>query len=563
MKAKYFILSAVVAIASLLIGCTPEKITGNDISGLSVEASYLQIPPAGGSATLKFTISDEWKIFEEASYTWKNAENKSVKVDTLIAPTGVEIKPHGVKLKSWLTADKTSGGEGEHTVTITAPKSDNYKSVVLHLVCGDKTQYITVSQNEPVISQATCAEVIAGPDGKVFMVKGICTSIENTTYGNWYLNDGTGEIYIYGTVDATGAYNWASFNIAVGDEVTVQGPKTTYGTVIELVDVSVLKVKKALLALEQDVFNVGSAASTITINATVKGQSFNYENEVPWLSIASVKDVDGVTAITVNVAENAAPTARTGVLEFSSSTGKDVTNLSVTVVQAGLKGQTPENPYTVADAISTINSGAAGTEPVYVKGKISKVDEVSATYGNAGYWISDDGTTNGHLQVHRGKKFGVASFVEGDVLGLGWEVVIYGVLSEYNGNPQIGKNSQIYSIEGATAEMTIAEAIAYIDSEGYDATKKIIVGGKVNTADISLDYGNASVWISEDGATKAFQLHRNFYFKGAKYTSTDQLNAGDAIKAVGIPKKYNTSYQLDKNNYILVLNGLTAPSEVN
>ena len=94
----------------------------------------------------------------------------------------------------------------------------------------------------------------------------------NTTYGNWYLNDGTGEIYIYGTVDATGAYNWASFNIAVGDEVTVQGPKVTYGGVIELVDVSVLKVKKALLALEQDVFNVGSAASTITINATVKGK---------------------------------------------------------------------------------------------------------------------------------------------------------------------------------------------------------------------------------------------------------------------------------------------------
>jgi hypothetical protein len=111
--------------------------------------------------------------------------------------------------------------------------------------------------------------------------------------------------------------------------------------------------------------------------------------------------------------------------------------------------------------------------------------------------------------------------------------------------------------------MTIAEAIAYIDSPEYDATKKIIVGGKVNTADISLDYGNASVWISEDGATKAFQLHRNFYFKKANYTSTDQLKAGDVIKAVGVAKKYNTSYQLDKNNYILVLNGLTAPSEVN
>jgi hypothetical protein len=51
----------------------------------------------------------------------------------------------------------------------------------------------------------TCAEVIAGPDSKTYQVTGTVTAIANTTYGNWYLTDKTGTIYIYGTLDAKGA----------------------------------------------------------------------------------------------------------------------------------------------------------------------------------------------------------------------------------------------------------------------------------------------------------------------------------------------------------------------
>ena len=59
-------------------------------------------------------------------------------------------------------------------------------------------------QGLSTVSTATCAEVIAGPDSKTYQVKGVCTSIANTTYGNWYLKDDTGEIYIYGTLDKNG-----------------------------------------------------------------------------------------------------------------------------------------------------------------------------------------------------------------------------------------------------------------------------------------------------------------------------------------------------------------------
>ena len=95
--------------------------------------------------------------------------------------------------------------------------------------------------------KASCADIIAGQDGTNYTVTGICASIVNTNYGNWYLKDDTGEIYIYGTVDGYGNYNWSAVNIKEGDIVTVEGPKTTYNGVTELVDVKVVKVEGSKL----------------------------------------------------------------------------------------------------------------------------------------------------------------------------------------------------------------------------------------------------------------------------------------------------------------------------
>ncbi len=98
---------------------------------------------------------------------------------------------------------------------------------------------------EPDVVEATCAEIIAGTDGTVYKVKGVCTEIKNTTYGNWMLTDETGEVYIYGTLDANGqTKNFASLGIEVGDTITVQGPKTTYNETVELKDVTVLAIAK-------------------------------------------------------------------------------------------------------------------------------------------------------------------------------------------------------------------------------------------------------------------------------------------------------------------------------
>ena len=157
---------------------------------------------------------------------------------------------------------------------------------------------------------ATCKEVIDGPDGKTFRVKGVCTSIANTTYGNWYLDDGTGEIYVYGTLDSEGqTKNFASWGLEVGDVIEVEGPKTTYGTTVELVDVTVLKIEKALLKLPVESAQVEKEGGQIEFKVAYKGNGiFNTipEDCMDWISVIDMEYVPGTpTKLEPNPADTA------------------------------------------------------------------------------------------------------------------------------------------------------------------------------------------------------------------------------------------------------------------
>lgn len=87
--------------------------------------------------------------------------------------------------------------------------------------------------------------------------------------------------------------------------------------------------------------------------------------------------------------------------------------------------------YTVDQALSVLVSDAETTDVVYVTGKISQIDEVSTQFGNATYYISDDGTTANQLQVFRGRYLNNEKFTSEDQIKVGDEVKIAGVLKNY------------------------------------------------------------------------------------------------------------------------------------
>ena len=84
-----------------------------------------------------------------------------------------------------------------------------------------------------------------GVMGSKYIIKGICTSILNTKYGNYYLIDDTGEIYIYGTVDNSGIYCFETLGISEGDTLTIEGPLSDYMGVPQIKNGVVIDIQKA------------------------------------------------------------------------------------------------------------------------------------------------------------------------------------------------------------------------------------------------------------------------------------------------------------------------------
>ena len=99
---------------------------------------------------------------------------------------------------------------------------------------------------------------------------------------------------------------------------------------------------------------------------------------------------------------------------------------------------TEANPYNsvAANALaSALASGAESDHDVYIAGKVVAIKEQYGTqYGNATFWISDDGTATDQFYVFRALYLGNEKYTGGDLLKKGDDVVICGRLTNYMGN---------------------------------------------------------------------------------------------------------------------------------
>lgn len=210
-------------------------------------------------------------------------------------------------------------------------------------------------------------------------------------------------------------------------------------------------------------YNTGTALRLYGGNtATITAPEGNAISEI----VFSFATGEGTNAITANV----------GTFETSTWTGdsKSVTFTvggtsghrrfaSITVTYAEGEGSdnpgegggsdepvTPPAPaeqYTVAEALAIIASGNIPTEAVQVKGYVSKIDEISTSYGNATYYIKDDLNDDAALEVFRGYYLNGDKFTAQDQLLVGALVVVEGVLVDYNGTPEFTTGSKIVSYE--------------------------------------------------------------------------------------------------------------------
>jgi len=265
----------------------------------------------------------------------------------------------------------------------------------------------------------------------------------------------------------------------------------------------------------------------------------------------------------------------------------EIKNVKVTNAKAAEEGpqlidptNQPTAPYTVAQAIEIIKNKDQYdmSKEVYVKGQIVNIKSIDVSqYVRAQYWIADQ-VGGDSIQVYNGYYLGGADFTANDQIKVGDEVVVLGKLTLYNTTYEIEQNNQIYSLNGKTAEgepvvsientpetaYTATEAVALIDA-GQGLSANVYVKGTISQVGIEKNgemtdlpgnsYGNATYFIT-DGQT-TLEVYRGYYIGNEKFTAEDQIKVGDEVIVYGQLTKYNETYEMNKNNYIYSLNGVT------
>lgn len=100
---------------------------------------------------------------------------------------------------------------------------------------------------------------------------------------------------------------------------------------------------------------------------------------------------------------------------------------------------TKDNPYNSVAAnkyTSSLASGAESDKDIYIKGKVVSVKEQygSTTFGNATFYISDDGQADNQFYVFRALYLNNEKYASGATLNPGDEVVVCGKVTNYMGN---------------------------------------------------------------------------------------------------------------------------------
>ena len=247
---------------------------------------------------------------------------------------------------------------------------------------------------------------------------------------------------------------------------------------------------------------------------------------------------------------------------------------------------TLENPYNAAAAnavAAALPVDGVTDHDVYIKGKIYSVKEEFGTqFGNASFYITDDGVSGEQFYVFRTLYLGNKKYTSGENIKEGDEVIICGKLTNYMGNtPETVQNgSYLYSLNGKTAdgggEVGEAKGDGSLEnpynsvaannlaaSLASDAeSPNVYIKGKISSIkeEFSAQFGNATFYISDDGTSNGeFYVFRTLYFGNKKYSDGENIKVGDEVVIYGKVTNYmgNTPETVQNGSYLYSLNGKT------
>lgn len=497
MKLKY-IFPLIIAALAFMVSCQDED-TMTLLDEIQVSSSYVSLPVNGGTASITVTAKDSYTV-EKVTTDKDNVE--------------------------WLTLSSSSGSAGESNITFSAESTLDGRTAEVLIKSNGQTQRVNVIQGLAQISEASVADVKAGPDGKTFRVKGVVTTISNTLYGNWDLTDETGTIYIYGTLDEKGATrNFLSLGLEVGDEVTIEGPKSTYAGAPQLVDVTVIEIEKSLVkvdSVENSMLPVEGGEFIAYLTSKGEGVSVEIpEDAESWLSISSIQSAGTNTVVKFKADANVGGDRSTTIV-FRTTDGGKMYSTETTLSQKGA---------IIQASIAEFLAAEVGDTQYRLTGVITDISNTK--YGNL-----DIRDFSGETYV-----YGIADFEDKD-LKVGDIITIVGKRAAYKDAPQVG-GAVLENVIPVTPA-TIAEVLAKPDS----STDYFIVTGEITSiaddvyGNLYLKDGDNEIYVygcyPGYGATGDFR-------KGL--IEAKEIVVGDTLTVIGTKSSYKDVPQLTNGIY--------------
>ena len=206
-----------------------------------------------------------------------------------------------------------------------------------------------------------------------------------------------------------------------------------------------------------------------------------------------------------------------------------------------------------------------------MSGIVSKIGEISTQFGNATYYLSEDGTTSGEqFEVFRGLYTDGAKFTSEDQLKVGQKVTVLGTLVNYMGNtPEMAQGSKIVSIEGSgttpetpetpgTSEgITISGTTVTLTNKAYTAGTTTAT---LDLSTLSFSNGEAVTTITlSDGSTVTFDS--NGETNGPKYytaTKGVRVYKNNTVTIEGKANIASIVFECDRYNNINQVGNSTA-----
>lgn len=251
------------------------------------------------------------------------------------------------------------------------------------------------------------------------------------------------------------------------------------------------------------------------------------------------------------------------VINYMGNTPETVTNKSYLYSLNGNTGDgqpstgeakgdgTLENPFNSVAAnqyASSLGADEVSDKDVYIKGIISSIKENFTTqYGNASFYISEDGKAENEFYVYRTLYLGNVKYTEGALPQVGDEVIICGKVTNYYGNtPETMQNqSYIYSLksnnEGSDDEQPSGDTGDLTAANGNFETW---VSGLPNNWSTTSTAGNATLSMSTDAHSGSYSVkvggdsksnkrisYKEMELKAGEYTMTFYAKAATATGA--------------------------------